>query len=146
MSNPSAEAKCPFHATGGARARHGAQSNADWWPNQLNLKILHQRSAASNPMGEAFDYAAAFKTLDLDAVIADALSCIIPLDVEPAKPEFTQVKINGVKVPKVNSCAENGWVYTNPNGPYDAIELCGTACSDLKMSGKADVNFFCVPN
>jgi len=82
----------------------------------------------------------------LDAVIADALSCIIPLDVEPAKPEFTQVKINGVKVPKVNSCAENGWVYTNPNGPYDAIELCGTACSDLKMSGKADVNFFCVPN
>jgi len=82
----------------------------------------------------------------LDAVIADALSCVIPLDVEPAKPEFTQIKINGIKVPHVNSCAENGWVYTNPNGPYDAIELCGTACSDLKMSGKADVNFFCVPN
>lgn len=82
----------------------------------------------------------------LDAVIADALSCIIPLDVEPAKPEFTQVKINGVKVPHVNSCAENGWVYTNPNGPYDAIELCGTACGNLKMTGKADVNFFCVPN
>ncbi len=82
----------------------------------------------------------------LDAVIADALSCVIPLNPPPDKPEFTQVKINGVKVPKVNSCAENGWVYTNPNGPYDAIELCGTACDNLKMVGKADVNFFCVPN
>lgn len=83
----------------------------------------------------------------LDAVIADALSCIIKLDVEPAKPEFTIVKIDGVKVPHVMNCGnENGWVYTNPNGPYDAIELCGTACMNLKTSGKADVNFFCVPN
>lgn len=82
----------------------------------------------------------------LDAVIADALSCVIPLSEEPAKPEFTQVKINGVKVPKVDSCADNGWVYVNPDGPYDAIELCGTACGTLKMIGKADVNFFCVPN
>ncbi len=83
----------------------------------------------------------------LDAVIADALSCIIKLDVEPAKPEFTVVKIDGVKVPHVMNCGqENGWVYTNPDGPYDAIELCGTACMNLKTSGKADVNFFCVPN
>jgi len=82
----------------------------------------------------------------LDAVIADALSCVIPLDTEPGKPELTKVKINGVEVPKVNNCAnENGWVYTNPNGPYDAIELCGTACGGLKQFGKADVNFFCVP-
>ena len=36
-----------------------------------------------------------------------------------------------------------GWVYTNPMGPYDAIELCGTACSDLKISKEADVQFFC---
>ena len=55
------QAQCPF--SGGARtqaiARSG-QTNADWWPNQLNLKILHQHSAPSNPMGEAFDYAAEF--------------------------------------------------------------------------------------
>ena len=49
----------------------GARSNADWWPNQLNLKILHQRSPLSDPMGEAFNYAEEFKTLDLDAVIKD---------------------------------------------------------------------------
>jgi catalase-peroxidase len=47
------------------------RSNADWWPNQLNLKILHQRSSLSDPMGEAFDYAAEFKTLDLHAVVKD---------------------------------------------------------------------------
>ncbi|HVC50657.1 MAG TPA: catalase/peroxidase HPI [Stellaceae bacterium] len=59
------EGKCPF--TGGARA----QTNRDWWPNQLNLQILHQHSALSNPMGEAFDYAKEFNSLDLNAVIKD---------------------------------------------------------------------------
>ena len=59
------ESKCPF--TGGTRAR----TNRDWWPNQLNLHVLHQHSALSNPMGRAFDYAKEFKTLDLNAVIKD---------------------------------------------------------------------------
>jgi len=65
------EAKCPV--MGGDR-RHtvaGAATNADWWPNQLNLKMLHQRSALSDPMGEQFDYAKEFKSLDLDAVVKD---------------------------------------------------------------------------
>ena len=67
----SSEAKCPFL---GGELKHtisGAPSNADWWPNQLNLKILHQHSPAANPMGDSFDYAKEFKTLDLDAVIKD---------------------------------------------------------------------------
>jgi len=49
----------------------GMRSNSDWWPNQLNLKILHQNSALANPMGAAFDYAEAFKTLDLKALKKD---------------------------------------------------------------------------
>jgi catalase-peroxidase len=49
----------------------GARTNADWWPNQLNLKILNQHSPLTDPMGEAFDYAKEFKTLDLHAVVAD---------------------------------------------------------------------------
>jgi catalase-peroxidase len=49
----------------------GTPSNADWWPNQLNLKPLHQHCPLSNPMGEAFNYAEEFKSLDLDAVIKD---------------------------------------------------------------------------
>jgi catalase-peroxidase len=65
------EAKCPFHAAGGARATHGAQSNADWWPNQLNLSILHQHQPVSNPMDPDFDYAEAFKKLDYQALKKD---------------------------------------------------------------------------
>ncbi len=69
--NPSTEAKCPV--TGGARRRMaaGTATNADWWPNQLNLKILHQHSPLSNPMDKEFNYAEEFKSLDLDAVIKD---------------------------------------------------------------------------
>ncbi len=57
--------KCPF--TGGGRG-HG---NREWWPDQLDLSVLHHNSSLSDPMGETFDYAAAFKSLDLNAVIAD---------------------------------------------------------------------------
>ncbi len=49
-------------------------TNRDWWPNQLNLRILHQHSSLSNPMDRAFDYAKAFKTLDLDAVKQDVVA------------------------------------------------------------------------
>ena len=69
----------PTHATAGCPFGHGARpqavaaarTQADWWPNQLNLKILHQHAALSDPLGAGFDYAAAFQTLDLDAVVAD---------------------------------------------------------------------------
>jgi len=62
----SAEAKCPV--AHGARRAH---TNRDWWPDQLNLKVLHQHSSKSDPMGGEFDYAAEFKTLDLHAVVKD---------------------------------------------------------------------------
>jgi catalase-peroxidase len=67
----SSQAKCPF--TGGMlqHTTAGAKGIGDWWPNQLNLAILHQHSSLSNPMGESFNYAKEFKTLDLDAVIED---------------------------------------------------------------------------
>jgi catalase-peroxidase len=67
----SSEAKCPFAAMQGARTHAGAQSNSDWWPNRLNLQILHQHSAKSNPMGEQFSYAEEFKKLDLAALKKD---------------------------------------------------------------------------
>ncbi|KMJ54460.1 hydroperoxidase [Vogesella sp. EB] len=67
----STEAKCPFSGSAAPHTVAGGPSNGDWWPNQLKLGILHQHSAKSDPMGEAFDYAAEFKTLDLDAVVAD---------------------------------------------------------------------------
>ena len=49
----------------------GTTTNANWWPNQLNLKILHQHSPLSNPMDKEFNYAQEFKSLDLNAVVGD---------------------------------------------------------------------------
>src|SRR5882724_10491417 len=60
------ESKCPF--TGGTRAH----TNRDWWPNQLNLAVLHQHSALSNPMGGTFDYAKGCNSLDLRQRRAEA--------------------------------------------------------------------------
>ncbi len=65
------ESTCPVAHGAHTRATIGAGSNQGWWPNQLNLKMLSQHSSRSNPMGEAFDYAQAFKSLDLHAVVAD---------------------------------------------------------------------------
>ncbi len=67
----SSEAKCPFSSGARKYATTGARTNADWWPHQLNLKALHQHCPLSNPMGETFNYAEEFKSLDLDAVIKD---------------------------------------------------------------------------
>jgi catalase-peroxidase len=67
----SSEAKCPFSAMHGARTAAGAQSNSDWWPNRLNVQVLHQHSTKSNPMGERFNYAEEFKKLDLAALKKD---------------------------------------------------------------------------
>ena len=60
--------KCPVMHGGIKHTTFGVRSNRDWWPNQLNLKILHQNSALSNPMGSGFSYAEAFKTVDLDVL------------------------------------------------------------------------------
>jgi len=68
MSN---ESKCPVTGGGNPVAASGGTANRDWWPNQLNLKILHQHSSKSNPMGEDFNYAEEFKKLDLEAVKQD---------------------------------------------------------------------------
>lgn len=64
---------CPMGHTR-PNAANSARSNRDWWPNQLNLKILSQNLPGSNPLGPDFDYAAAFATLDLDALKADLLA------------------------------------------------------------------------
>ena len=71
MNEPQVAAGCPFSAGARKQAVAGTRKNADWWPNQLNVGLLHQHSALSNPMGQAFDYAQAFKSLELDAVVAD---------------------------------------------------------------------------
>ena len=60
----SSESKCPI-----AHGTRKFQTNAEWWPNQLNLKVLHQHSPLSDPMGKEFNYTEEFKSLDLDSVM-----------------------------------------------------------------------------
>ncbi len=67
----STESQCPVSNGVNRRAARRRPTNADWWPNQLSLKILHQNSPLSDPMGQEFNYAEEFKSLDLDAVIKD---------------------------------------------------------------------------
>ena len=69
IQHMSSESKCPI--TGGSSTAVGTRSNRDWWPNQLNLRILHQHSSLSDPMGESFNYAEAFNSLDLSALKED---------------------------------------------------------------------------
>jgi catalase-peroxidase len=67
----STQAQCPFSGHSRQATAAASAAAANWWPKQLNLAMLHQHSAAANPMGHAFDYAVAFKTLDLHAVVKD---------------------------------------------------------------------------
>ena len=68
--NAASGGKCPVMHGAGSSTSHATRNNRDWWPNQLNLRILHQQSSLSNPLGE-FDYAKAFGALDYAAVKAD---------------------------------------------------------------------------
>lgn len=65
------ESKCPFSGGAPKHTVAGTTMNANWWPNQLNVKLLNQNSPLSDPMGEAFNYAEEFKSLDLNAVVND---------------------------------------------------------------------------
>ena len=65
------KSKCPFPGDARKHTLAGAPSNAHWWPNQLKLDVLHQHSSKSDPMGEEFDYATEFESLDLNAVVKD---------------------------------------------------------------------------
>ena len=71
----STESKCPFnHGAGGSTPKQtagGGTTNRDWWPKQLRIELLNQHSSKSNPMGEDFDYAKEFKSLDLAALKKD---------------------------------------------------------------------------
>jgi len=70
-TNVEPKGQCPVMHGAANPTSNAVRSNRDWWPNQLNLKMLHQNSALSNPMGKSFNYVEAFKTLDLEALRQD---------------------------------------------------------------------------
>src|SRR5271155_1602938 len=65
------DAKTEDKGPGKCPVMHSSFTNRDWWPDQLNIGVLHQNSPLSDPMGEAFDYAKEFQNLDLNAVLKD---------------------------------------------------------------------------
>ncbi|RXK61710.1 catalase/peroxidase HPI [Lacibacter luteus] len=71
MENNTSQGKCPFTGATSKQSAGSGTRNRDWWPNQLKLNVLRQNSSLSNPMGETFNYAEEFKSLDLDAVKKD---------------------------------------------------------------------------
>lgn len=76
----------------------------------------------------------------LDQIALDSLTCILPLDPAPLDPESTVVVLDSNVVPQVEDCqTESGWVYVNPEGPFDAIRMCGSACGGLKLTGSAEL-------
>lgn len=82
----------------------------------------------------------------LQEIIDDTLSCTVPLNPEPAFPDLLEVLIEDMQVPQVADCEnEDGWVYTNPAGPWDSIELCGSWCAQLKATGSVKAEYYCSP-
>lgn len=71
LKTMSTESQCPFNHGQSRKVAGGGKTNRDWWPNQLNLRILHQRSSMSDPMGADFDYAKEFQSLDIAALKKD---------------------------------------------------------------------------
>lgn len=82
----------------------------------------------------------------LGQIAGQVVSCVIPLDPAPENPDFVEVEIAGNKLDRVDDCAtEDGWVYVNPDGPYDALELCGSACDAYVDAGLVDATYGCPP-
>lgn len=79
--------------------------------------------------------------------ISSQIGCSVPLDPEPLRPDLITFEIDGVQVPRVDSCmgVTEGWRYTNPAGPYDEIELCGDSCNALHDLGTLTANYNCLP-
>ena len=82
----------------------------------------------------------------LQEIAGQVVSCTIPLEPEPVHPNFVEIVVGGDVIPRVDDCeTEDGWVFVNPEGPYDSITLCGTACEALAEAGELDANYGCPP-
>ncbi len=83
----------------------------------------------------------------LSEIAGQVVSCTIPLNPEPTAPAFVEIEIGGTEIPMVQDCeTEDGWVYVNPEGPFDAIELCNAACDSLAETGELDATYGCPPS
>ncbi len=114
----------------------------------VELNTIAEAGGRAKPGAEKFFNTA--NELELMAALGEiagqVVSCVIPLDPLPVHPDFVEVEIGGMTIERVEDCAtEDGWVYANPEGPYDALELCGTACEAYVTAGLVDATYACPP-
>jgi Mg-chelatase subunit ChlD len=106
--------------------------------------------AGGKPLGGMADFYQTQNELELSAalqsIVDDAVSCTVLLDPIPIFPDLVEVVIDDQNVPQVIDCtSEDGWVYTNPDGPYDSIELCGNWCEVSQDAMVVKAEYFCDP-
>jgi hypothetical protein len=124
----------------------------DGTPDGINpheqLNLLAEQGG--RPRAGDVRYYATDNQVELEAALAEIvgsqIDCTVALDPEPEHPQFVEIEIGGTTVPRIGDCAtEDGWVFTNPDGPYDSIELCGTACDLLAAEGTLEALYACPP-
>jgi hypothetical protein len=106
--------------------------------------------AGGKPLGGDTNFYQTQNQIELEAaiqaIVDDAASCKVVLEPAPPFPELVQVVMDGDTVPKVTDCAnEDGWVFTNPNGPYDSLQLCGTWCEQVPEAQLFKAEYYCEP-
>lgn len=123
----------------------------DGYPEANTYEKLNEVAVAggqARPGDEKFFNA--LNEAELQAALSDIagqlVSCRIPLDPPPDHPDYISIEIDGKKLERVSDCeTENGWVFANPNGPYDEVILCNAACDDFFASGDIDARYGCPP-
>jgi hypothetical protein len=148
-SNPAGAYGYPVYVVGIDIANANSGSATDGNPNNINPTVELNKIAVAGrrPAAGATQFYATTDQVELqnalNQVIADTLSCDVPLTPEPPFPNLVEVEIDGTPLMQVGDCAtENGWQYTTP-GVFDSITLCGTACDLFKSSLTIDANYFC---
>jgi hypothetical protein len=106
--------------------------------------------AGGKPLGGLADFYQTQNEIELQdaiqAIVDDAASCTLFLDPLPLFPDMVEVEMDGETVPKVTDCAsEDGWVFTNPNGPYQSLELCGSWCEQASDAAELQALYYCDP-
>src|SRR5690606_9556167 len=93
-------------------------------------------AAGGKPLGGFTDFYQTQNELELQAaiqaIVEDAVSCTLFLDPTPAFPDLVEVEMDGETVPRVDDCeSEDGWVFSDPDGPHGSLELCGSSCEQI---------------
>jgi hypothetical protein len=125
---------------------------ADGAPDDINpheqLNLLAEQGG--RPRDGDVRYYATDNQVELEAALAEIVGqqfdCSVGLSPVPEHPQFVEIRIGGMDVAAIEDCAtEDGWVFTNPDGPYDSIELCGAACDLLAAEGTLEAIYACPP-